>query len=219
MTKSYSGCPSQSAAVSVLEQRLQRLQMMRKMALIPDRLLCLNTLKNGHAAMRHDLIYVIYDRRSTVMRRSDREITDYDEILELVKRCDVCRVAMFDEQYPYIVPMNFGYKLEDDGAMIIYFHGAKQGKKHDLLSKNNHVGFEMDISKPYEKGTITMQYESLVGFGDMEVIDEESERIDAHLAILRHYNDDDVQVSADMMRNTCMLKLNVKHITGKRNLK
>lgn len=216
MTKSYSGCPSQSAAVSVLEQRLQRLQMMRKMALIPDRLLCLNTLKNGHAAMRHDLIY---DRRSTVMRRSDREITDYDEILELVKRCDVCRVAMFDEQYPYIVPMNFGYKVEDNGAMIIYFHGAKQGKKHDLLSKNNHVGFEMDISKPYEKGTITMQYESLVGFGDMEVIDEESERIEAHLAILRHYNDDDVQVSADMMRNTCMLKLNVKHITGKRNLK
>jgi len=169
--------------------------------------------------MRHDLIYVIYDRRSIVMRRSDREITDYDEILELVKRCDVCRVAMFDEQYPYIVPMNFGYKLEDDGAMIIYFHGAKQGKKHDLLSKNNHVGFEMDISKPYEKGTITMQYESLVGFGDMEVIDEESERIDAHLAILKHYNDDDVQVSAEMMRNTCMLKLSVKHITGKRNLK
>lgn len=219
MTKSYSGCPSQSAAVSVLEQRLQRLQMMRKMALIPDRLLCLNTLKNGHAAMRHDLIYVIYDRRSIVMRRSDREITDYDDILEIVKRCDVCRVAMFDEQYPYIVPMNFGYKVEDDCALIIYFHGAKQGKKHDLLSKNNHVGFEMDISKPYEKGTITMQYESLVGFGDMEVIDEESERIDAHLAILKHYNDDDVQVSAEMIRNTCMLKLNVKHITGKRNLK
>ena len=213
MTKSYSGCPCQSAAVSVFEQRLQ---MTRKMALVPGPLLCLNTLKNGHAAMRHDLIY---DRRSIFMRRSDRAITDYDDILELVKRCDVCRVAMFDEQYPYIVPMNFGYKLEDDGAMIIYFHGAKQGKKHDLLSKNNHVGFEMDISKPYEKGTITMQYESLVGFGDMEVIDEESERIDAHLAILRHYNDDDVQVSAEMIRNTCMLKLNVKHITGKRNLK
>jgi len=59
----------------------------------------------------------------------------------------------------------------------------------------------------------------LVGFGDMEVIDEESERIEAHLAILRHYNDDDIQVSAEMMRNTCMLKLNVRHITGKRNLK
>jgi len=213
MTKSYAGCPSQSAAVSVFEQRLQ---MTRKKALVLDHLLRLTTLRNGHAPMRHDFIY---DRRSIVMRRSDREITDYDDILELVKRCDVCRVAMFDEQYPYIVPMNFGYKVEDNGAMIIYFHGAKQGKKHDLLSKNNHVGFEMDISKPYEKGTITMQYESLVGFGDMEVIDEESERIEAHLAILRHYNDDDIQVSAEMMRNTCMLKLNVRHITGKRNLK
>lgn len=190
--------------------------MTRKMLLVPERLLRLHNLKNGHAPMRHDLIY---DRRSIVMRRSDREITDYDDILEVAKRCDVCRVAMFDEQYPYIVPMNFGYKVKDDGAMVIYFHGAKQGKKHDLLSKNNHVGFEMDISKPYEKGTITMQYESLVGFGDMEVIDKESERIDAHRAILRHYNDDDVQVSAEMMRNTCMLKLNVKHITGKRNLK
>ena len=54
MTKSYSGCPCQSAAVSVFEQRLQ---MRRKMLLVPERLLSLPNLKNGHAPMRHDLIY------------------------------------------------------------------------------------------------------------------------------------------------------------------
>lgn len=149
------------------------------------------------------------------MRRSDREITDYDDILDVVRRCDVCRIAMFDEEYPYIVPMNFGYTIEEDNSMVIYFHGAKEGKKHDLLSKNNHVGFEMDISRPYEKGSITMQYESVVGFGDMELILEESEKIYAHRAILNHYNDGGVEVSGEMIRNTCMLKLTVKHITGK----
>lgn len=60
-----------------------------------------------------------------------------------------------------------------------------------------------------------MQYESVVGFGDMELILEESEKIYAHRAILNHYNDGDVEVSGEMIRNTCMLKLTVKHITGK----
>ena len=42
------------------------------------------------------------------MRRKDREITDFDEIVDVIRACDVCRIAMNDGDYPYIVPMNFG---------------------------------------------------------------------------------------------------------------
>lgn len=40
------------------------------------------------------------------MRRSDREIKNFDEIIEVIKKCDVCRLAVNDGECPYIVPMN-----------------------------------------------------------------------------------------------------------------
>ena len=57
------------------------------------------------------------------MRRKDREITDYNAILEIMKKCDVCRIAFFNEKYPYIIPLNFGVLLRDNNFKL-YFHGA-----------------------------------------------------------------------------------------------
>lgn len=76
------------------------------------------------------------------MRRSDREITDYDDILEVVKRCDVCRIAMFDEEYPYIVPMNFGYTIEEDNSMVIYFTAQKKEKNTTFFPKTTMLGLK-----------------------------------------------------------------------------
>ena len=38
------------------------------------------------------------------MRRKDREVTQPEEIFDIIKKCDVCRIAFFDEKFPYIVP-------------------------------------------------------------------------------------------------------------------
>ena len=77
------------------------------------------------------------------MRRKDREITDFDEMMEIVKKCDTCRLALNDGEYPYIVPLNFGHEVKD-GKLTLYFHCANEGKKLDLIRKNNKVTFEMD---------------------------------------------------------------------------
>ena len=68
------------------------------------------------------------------MRRSDREIKDFDEIIKVINKCDVCRLAINDGDYPYIVPMNFGLNIED-GKVVLYFHCASEGKKLELLKK------------------------------------------------------------------------------------
>ena len=77
------------------------------------------------------------------MRRSDREIRDFDAILEVMKKCDVCRIAMQGDEYPYVIPLNFGMAV-DGQQVVLYFHGAQTGMKYELLSKNNKVCFEMD---------------------------------------------------------------------------
>ncbi|UTY39936.1 pyridoxamine 5'-phosphate oxidase family protein [Allocoprobacillus halotolerans] len=56
------------------------------------------------------------------MRRKDREITDFHEIMNIINKCDTCRVALFDEEYPYIVPLNFGVDVQDE-QVCFYFHG------------------------------------------------------------------------------------------------
>ena len=47
------------------------------------------------------------------MRRADREIKEFDEMIQVIEKCDVCRIALNDEEYPYILPLNFGMLIED----------------------------------------------------------------------------------------------------------
>ena len=44
------------------------------------------------------------------MIRKDREITDRKEILDIAGSAKVMRIAFFDEEYPYVLPFNFGYE-------------------------------------------------------------------------------------------------------------
>ena len=77
------------------------------------------------------------------MRRKEREITDNNKIIEIIDKCDCCRLGFKDEESVYIVPLNFGYKKEDE-KIILYFHGSNEGKKVNLIKSQSNIGFEMD---------------------------------------------------------------------------
>ncbi len=40
------------------------------------------------------------------MRRSDKEVKEFKDIVAIMKKCDVCRVALNNNGYPYILPLN-----------------------------------------------------------------------------------------------------------------
>ena len=69
------------------------------------------------------------------MRRKDREITDPQEIFNILQRCDTAQLGMCDADAPYVVPVSFGAAMRN-GTPVVYFHCAKQGKKLDLLREN-----------------------------------------------------------------------------------
>ena len=112
------------------------------------------------------------------MRRRDRQVADMEEIRGILSRCDVCRLALYDEDGPYILPLNFGFTLED-GTLTLYFHGAKEGKKHERMARDPRVGFELDCGHQLvlpageERCTATMCYESVIGKGVAEPVPEE----------------------------------------------
>ena len=46
------------------------------------------------------------------MRRKDREITDIDKIETIIASARYMHLGMFDGEFPYIVPLHYGYQME-----------------------------------------------------------------------------------------------------------
>ncbi|MBU3803729.1 MAG: pyridoxamine 5'-phosphate oxidase family protein [Candidatus Cellulosilyticum pullistercoris] len=153
------------------------------------------------------------------MRRKDREITDLNEILSIIKKCDVCRIALFDEAFPYIVPLNFGVEVDKE-QIVLYFHSAGVGKKIDLIKANKKVAFEMDCEHRLVAGSIschyTMEYESVCGNGEMTIVGDE-EKVKALKCLMKQYvQADDFEFNDKSVRAVTVLKLTVQTVTGKR---
>ena len=155
------------------------------------------------------------------MRRSDREIKDIKDIIQVIKKCDVCRVALNDEGYPYILPLNFGME-EKEGEIVLYFHGALEGKKYELIAKDNRASFEMDCSHRLvtdtTNGNCTMEYESVIGRGLMEIVPDD-EKYDALCVLMKQYHKEDFPFNKEMMKYTKVFKLIVEQVTGKTLMK
>ena len=153
------------------------------------------------------------------MRQKNREIKEFNEIIEVMKSCDVCRLALNDGGYPYILPLNFGIEVVD-GKLNLYFHSALEGHKVDLIKKDNRASFEMDCRHQLqyfeEKGYCTMSYESVIGRGRIRILDEE-EKMDALMKLMDHYHmGKDAYFNPAAIPRTLVYVLEVEKITAKR---
>ena len=117
------------------------------------------------------------------MRRKDREITNLDEVIDILEHTDVIRLAMNNGDYPYIVPVNFCYERTTNNQLIFYIHGAKVGTKVELLRQNPLLSFELDTRHQLitnEKACkYSFDYASIIGNGYATFIEEPTAKIAA----------------------------------------
>ena len=154
------------------------------------------------------------------MFRKDREITDLNAIMEIMKRCHVCRLGFNDRQsgYPYIVPMNFGL-IEKDGKTVLCFHCAKRGYKLDCMAQDNRVFFEMEcdvelVYNPAHKHNTDI-FKSVTGRGRAQIIENPEEKRVFLQALVDRYHDQPITVtSADADRCT-IFTVTVEEFWGK----
>ena len=138
------------------------------------------------------------------MRRQDREITELDELLEIINRCDICRLALNDDGYPYILPLNFGTEV-NNGKLTLYFHSALEGYKVGLFEKDNRATFEMDC-----------KHESVIGRGRIRILSDD-EKMHALRQLMNHYHEDkNAYFNPAAVPRTLVYALEVEHMTGKR---
>lgn len=152
------------------------------------------------------------------MRRKDREITDRSEMLDILRRCDVCRLALNgSDGFPYLLPLNFGMR-EKNGVLRLYFHGAAAGTKYDLIAKDDRAAFEADCSHKIVSGPDacdwTMEYESVIGTGRLQRLTPD-QAPEALPALMEHYGGSGLPFNENWVRHTAILCLTVEQMTAK----
>ena len=151
------------------------------------------------------------------MRRKDKEIKDKKEIELIINKANVCRIALSDNNMPYIVPVNFGYK---DNSL--YIHSATEGKKIEIIKKNNEICFEIDIAQEILQGKsachTTMKYYSVIGYGKAYIIDDSEEKIKALNIIIEHYLPEiPHEYSEKFFKKIVIIKVEIDNMTGKKS--
>jgi uncharacterized protein len=172
------------------------------------------------------IIFPVYcDKRFffklVIMRRKDREIIDRESMLQVLKKATICRIAMSDNGIPYIVPLNFGF--EAGSNLVLYFHCAPQGRKLEILRTQNNVCFEAEADTKVISGQKacdwSMQYRSVIGYGVIEEVKNEDEKVHGMNILMRHYaGDADFEYDPNLLKRTTVLKLTINTMTGKEHL-
>ena len=148
------------------------------------------------------------------MRRSKNEIADKALIDAIIRECRVCRLGLSDGKEPYIVPLCFGY----DGQ-VLYFHSASEGRKIDILRKNNRVCFEFDIPgemKESEQGCKWgIRYRSVIGYGTAELVDNGEAKRNALEILMAQYSGKKYIFPAEVVAKTAIIKVVITHMTVK----
>ncbi len=148
------------------------------------------------------------------MRRSEKEITDQSIMEAIINASLVCRLALSDGNQPYIVPLCFGYQNR-----TLYFHSAREGKKIDILKKNNRICFEFDANSEIIEADKAcnwgMKYQSVIGFGRAVLVENIEEKQKALNIIMDHYSDRDFQFTDKAIGKIAVIKIEIQGMTGK----
>ena len=148
------------------------------------------------------------------MRRNESEIKDIASIEEVISKAQVCRLALSENERPYIIPLCFGYKDK-----TLYFHSAREGKKLSILEKNNNVCFEIDTDHELIKGkkacSCSMKYRSVIGFGKAELIKETELKRRALNIIMQNYFEGFFKYPDEAVNNIVIIKVEIESMTGK----
>lgn len=154
------------------------------------------------------------------MRRKDREVNDLNEIYDILCRCDTINLGMNGGVAPYVIPMTFACSL-DDGKITVYFHSALGGRKWDILNTDPNVCVEAHLYyKTVETdGGITAKYESVIGTGVAEMIEDKDEKVAAFKYMLEHYKHGGFPAeSCKGLPNCAVFKVVLEEVSGKHNL-
>ncbi|MBQ8784398.1 MAG: pyridoxamine 5'-phosphate oxidase family protein [Clostridia bacterium] len=155
---------------------------------------------------------------SNGLTRRELEITDINKIIEILDKSLIAHIGMVDGDEPYVVPMNYGYTMTD-GKLTLYLHGARKGRKIDIMKANPKVFFETECDiQPFE-GEVAckygMAYASIMGKGIAEIVEDVEEKKNAMSIIMKTQTGKDFTFEDKMVSFVNIIRIDVSSYTAK----
>ena len=151
------------------------------------------------------------------MSRKEKEIKGREEIDEIIRGSQVCRLALAAENLPYLVPLSFGY----DGSAI-YLHTAREGKKIQCFKANNRACFEFERNVRLLRDTNnackwSFSYESVIGYGTIHELVDPAQKEYGLNQIMLQYSGKQWKFKDAIFSKTRVWKISIDSLTGKRS--
>ena len=151
------------------------------------------------------------------VRRKDREITESDEMHQVLKDTKYVTIALCMEGEPYLVAISHGY---DQTRNCLYFHCASEGKKLIYAKANPQVWGQavLDFGVTQE---CDYAYSSVHFSGKLYLITDLNEKKHAMEVLIRQVSLDPetklAKIKPEKLDSTTMGRIDINYISGKSN--
>ena len=153
------------------------------------------------------------------MRRNDREIKEMNEILALLDGTPVLHLGLHDGDYPYIVPLHYGYEKTEEG-FVFYCHSAREGHKLDLITADGRcfVELENNISQVSGEDNPCMYsstFASFMGKGKASLLSSDEEKEHALKVLMAHQTGRNFEFTDKMVKAVTVIAIDVTEYSVK----
>ena len=152
------------------------------------------------------------------MTKRERQVTDPAQILHILDTGKVLRLGLAVNNEPYVVPMNYGYTMEE-GKLTLYLHSATRGKKLDMIQANPHVFFEIDCDLMPFEGRVPCQYglvySSIMGRGQAQILEDVEQKKQAMTLLMKTQTGKDFTFEDRLVSIVSVIRIDVSEYTAK----
>ena len=152
------------------------------------------------------------------LTKRELQVTDPEQIKHILDTGKVLHLGLSVNDEPYVVPMNYGYTMED-GRLTLYLHSAVRGKKLDMIRANSKVFFEIDCDvQPFE-GRVPCQYgmvySSLMGRGNAVLVEDPEAKMEAMTLLMKTQTGKDFSFNERLVSIVTVIRIDVAEYTAK----
>ena len=156
------------------------------------------------------------------LRRTDRAVTDLDEVYGILGRGEVGHLGLVDADGPYVVPVSYAHKVVD-GRVTVYVHGSGEGRRTAAIAVDPRVCFEVAIRHQtilHERlDKLSVSYSSVIGQGVQRVVTDPDERVEALSLIVEKYAPGrGAEVAGADLPPVTVVALDLDKVTAKKRL-
>ena len=152
------------------------------------------------------------------LTKRETRVTDPEQIRHILDTAKVLHLGLAVDNEPYVVPMNYGYCLEDEN-LTLYLHSAVKGKKLDMIQANSKVFFEIDCDRMPFEGRVPCQYgmvySSIMGRGTATLVEEPEAKMQAMSILMKTQTGKDFTFNERLVSIVTVIRIDALEYTAK----